>query len=49
MREAWEKIREGRAGDVGFLYDSIEAHPRTPLTPAALRIVIPKIRGMPSG
>ncbi|GAA0967440.1 terminase [Actinocorallia libanotica] len=45
MREAWEKIREGRAVDVGFLYDSIEAHPKTPLTPEALRIVLPKIRG----
>lgn len=45
MREAWEKIREGRMADIGFLYDSIEAHPETPLTAEALRIVIPKIRG----
>ncbi|WIM95779.1 terminase [Actinoplanes oblitus] len=45
MREAFDKIREGRALDVGFLYDSVEAHPKTPLTPEALRIVIPKIRG----
>ncbi|QDP44209.1 terminase large subunit [Streptomyces phage Celia] len=45
MREAYEKVREGRAADVGALYDSIEAHPKTPLTPEALRIVIPKIRG----
>ena len=45
MREAWDKIAEGRAIDVGFLYDSVEAHPKTPLTPEALRIVIPKIRG----
>ncbi|GGN40190.1 hypothetical protein FHR83_007096 [Actinoplanes campanulatus] len=45
MRLAWEKIREGKAIDVGFLYDSIEAHPKTPLTPEALRIVLPKIRG----
>lgn len=45
MRESWEKIREGRAVDVGFMYDSIEAHPETPLTPEALIIVIPKIRG----
>jgi hypothetical protein len=45
MREWYEKIREGRAVDVGFLYDSIEAHPRTPLTAEALHIVIPKIRG----
>lgn len=45
MRGAWQKIQEGRAADVGFLYDSVEAHPSTPLTPEALRIVIPKIRG----
>ncbi|WP_189112236.1 terminase [Pilimelia terevasa] len=45
MREAYEKIVEGRAADIGFLYDSIEAHPTTPLTPEALRIVLPKIRG----
>lgn len=45
MREAWEKIREGKALDIGFLYDSLEAHPATPLTPTALRIVLPKIRG----
>ncbi|QEQ94038.1 terminase [Streptomyces phage Saftant] len=45
MREAFEKIREGRALDIGFLYDSIEAHAKTPLSPEALRIVLPKIRG----
>ncbi|WP_327292453.1 terminase [Streptomyces sp. NBC_01198] len=45
MREAYEKVREGKAADVGALYDSIEAHPKTPLTAEALRIVIPKIRG----
>ncbi|MGW2539673.1 terminase [Kitasatospora sp. NPDC001574] len=45
MREAYEKIREGRAADIGFLYDSIEAHPATPLTPEAIRIVLPRIRG----
>jgi hypothetical protein len=45
MRESYEKILEGRAVDVGWMYDSIEAHPATPLTPEALRIVIPKIRG----
>lgn len=45
MREAFEKIREGRAIDVGFMYDSIEAHSETPLSPEALLIVIPKIRG----
>ncbi|AKY03462.1 terminase large subunit [Streptomyces phage Danzina] len=45
MRESYMKIAEGRAMDVGFLYDSVEAHAKTPLTPDALRIVIPKIRG----
>ncbi|MFJ6183757.1 terminase [Streptomyces sp. NPDC092295] len=45
MRESFEKIREGRAVDIGYMYDSIEAHPETPLTPEALLIVIPKIRG----
>ncbi|MEU7570322.1 terminase [Micromonospora sp. NPDC049240] len=45
MRDAYNKILEGRAVDVGFLYDSIEAHPKTPLTEEALQIVLPKIRG----
>ncbi|MFE2104317.1 terminase [Kitasatospora sp. NPDC059463] len=45
MREAYEKILEGRAADIGFMYDSIEAHASTPLTPEAIRIVLPKIRG----
>lgn len=45
MRNSWEAINEGRAVDVGFLYDSVEAHPKTPLTAEAIRIVIPKIRG----
>jgi hypothetical protein len=45
MRESFEKIREGRMVDVGIMYDSLEAHPKTPLTPEALIVVIPKIRG----
>ncbi|QPB09605.1 terminase large subunit [Streptomyces phage Spernnie] len=45
MRESFNKILEGRMVDIGFMYDSIEAHPKTPLTAVALRIVIPKIRG----
>lgn len=45
MRESWEKIEDGKAVDVGFLYDSLEAHEKTPLTAEALRIVLPKIRG----
>lgn len=45
MRDSYAKIVDGRAADIGFMYDSIEAHPLTPLTPDALRITIPKIRG----
>lgn len=45
MRESWQKVQDGRAIDIRMLYDSIEAHPLTPLTPEALRIVLPKIRG----
>ena len=45
MRSAWQKIEDGQATRVRFLYDSIEAHPKTPLTPEALRLVFPKIRG----
>lgn len=45
MRESYEKILDGKAADVGFLYDTVEAHEKTPLTPEALRIVLPKIRG----
>ncbi|WP_406409647.1 terminase [Streptomyces halstedii] len=45
MRESFNKIVEGRAVGIGSLYDSIEAHPKTPLTPEALEIVLPKIRG----
>lgn len=45
VRHAYEKMLEGSVQDPGYLYDSIEAHPDTPLTPEALRIVLPKIRG----
>ena len=45
MREAYDKIVEGKVVDNGFFYDSIEAHAATPLTPESLRIVLPKIRG----
>lgn len=44
-RESFDKTLSGRAQGYGLLYDSIEAHPETPLTAQALRIVIPKIRG----
>ncbi|MEU4155705.1 terminase [Actinoplanes sp. NPDC026670] len=45
MRNGYDKIVEGKSVGIGFLYDSVEADPRTPLTEQALRIVIPKIRG----
>lgn len=45
QRDAWQKVQDGRAEDIRMLYDSIEAHPLTPLTPEALRIVLPQIRG----
>lgn len=45
MRAAYMDIMEGRAPDLGFLYDSIEAHPKTGLDPESLEWVIPLIRG----
>lgn len=45
QRASWQRIQDGRAADTRMLYDSIEAHPLTPLTADALRIVLPKIRG----
>ncbi len=42
----WEhycKIQEGRAADVGFMFNAVMAPPTTPLTPEALRIVLPKV------
>lgn len=45
MRESYDKVLEGRMKDVGVFYDSVEAHPATPLTEEALLVVIPKIRG----
>lgn len=45
VRDGWEKARDGRIHDFSLLYDSVEAHPNTPLTPEAIRIAIPKVRG----
>lgn len=45
MRFAYEEILEGRAEDLGFLYDSIEAHEGTPLSKAGLEFAVPLIRG----
>lgn len=44
-REAWQKVQDGLAVDNRMLYDSIEANPLTPLTPEALEVVVPIIRG----
>lgn len=44
-RDAWQKVQDGRAHDMKMLYDSLEANPLTPLSPEALAIVIPIIRG----
>src|SRR5690606_39536883 len=45
MRDAWQKIQDGMAYDIGFLYDSIEPDPRAPMTPEAMEIILPKVRG----
>lgn len=45
MRIHYDKIAEGRAADIRFLYDSIEAHPKTGLDPDSLRWAVPLIRG----
>ncbi len=45
MREGYEKALEEGTFDGKMLYDSVEAHPQTPLTAEAMRIVFPKIRG----
>lgn len=45
MREAWQDVQDGRAVDVGMFYDSIEADPRSPMTPEAMRIILPKVFG----
>ena len=45
QRASWENIESGKAADVKFLYDSIEADPRTPLTVEGLRDALPVIRG----
>ena len=45
MRQAYDDICDGLAPDVGFYYDSIEAHPKTPLTVDGLEVTLPKIRG----
>lgn len=45
MRMAYMDVLEGRAPDLGYLYDSIEAHPKTGLDPDSLMVAIPLIRG----
>lgn len=45
MRLAYERILEGLDEDLGFMYDSLEAHEGIPLTKEGLRFAIPIIRG----
>lgn len=45
VRYAWQRIQEGKAVDIGMLYDSVEAHELVPMHPVALEVVIPIIRG----
>jgi hypothetical protein len=45
MRFAYEKILEGRAADIGFVYDSLEADPRVPLAGPLLPLALERIRG----
>lgn len=45
MRRFFDRIQEGKAVDIGYLYDTIESHPLVPMHPIALDVVIPKIRG----
>ncbi|MGL5825550.1 MAG: hypothetical protein ACRCYU_12180 [Nocardioides sp.] len=45
MREAYEKIIDGRTVDVSFLYDSLEASPKAPLKGPLLPYVLRGVRG----
>lgn len=45
MRDSYEKILEGKAVDIGFLYDSLEAHPKAPLKGHLLPHVLMGVRG----
>lgn len=45
MRRSYDEVQAGIARDAQILWDSIEAHPDTPLTPEALQVALPKIRG----
>lgn len=45
MRESYEDVVEGRAPDVGMLYDSLEAHPRAPLSGPLVPHVLKGVRG----
>lgn len=45
MRDSYEKVQEGRAEDVGLMYDSLEAHPKAPLSGHLLPHVLAGVRG----
>ena len=46
LRDAWEKSQADMTVERSkTLYDSVEAHPDTPLTREALRVVLPRVAG----
>lgn len=45
MRDSWEKIQEGLTLDIGFLYDSLEAHSKAPLSGPMLPHILNRVRG----
>lgn len=45
IRMGWQDVQDGKIRDAGLLYDSIEAHEKTPLSEESLRQVLPLIRG----
>ena len=45
MREAYDKTVEGKAVDVGVMYDSLEAPSHAPMDPKVLPVIIDMVRG----
>lgn len=45
MHQMYLDIEAGKSVDVGYMYDSLEAHPNAPLTAEAALQVIPLVRG----
>lgn len=44
-REGQQKVWDGRAAPTGVLYDSLEAHPSTPMTKSWVPLVLEQVRG----